>query len=87
MNQDRLRTLLAELDRELKSTGSLDARSKELLEQVLADVRKLDSPADAGRHQSAEGRLRKLVLQFESEHPRLSGAVAQVADALGKLGI
>jgi hypothetical protein len=87
MDQNRLRRLLVELDQELKSTGALDARSKDLLEQVLADVRKLDSPADADRHQSAEGRLRELVLQFETEHPRLSGAVAQVADALGRLGI
>ena len=87
MDQNRLRTLLKELDRELKSTGSLDAQSRDLLEQVLADIRDLDSPADAGRHQSAEDRLRKLVLQFEADHPRLSGAVGQVADALGKLGI
>ncbi|MDP2324749.1 MAG: DUF4404 family protein [Gammaproteobacteria bacterium] len=87
MNQNRLRTLLMELDRELKSTGSLDAQSRDLLEQVLADVRDLDSPPDADRHHSAEDRLRKLVLQFETDHPRLSGAVAQVADALGKLGI
>ena len=87
MNQNRLRTLLVELDRELKSTGSLDDRSRDLLEQVLDDVRKLDAAGEAGQHQSAEDRLRKLVLQFETEHPRLSGAVAQVADALGKLGI
>ncbi len=87
MNQNRLRTLLVELDRELKSTGSLDDQSKDLLEQVLADVRKLESPADAGQHQSAEDSLRKLVLRFETDHPRLSGAVGQVADALSKLGI
>jgi len=87
MDQNRLRTLLVELDRELKSTGSLDDQSRELLEQVLDDIRRLDAPGEAGQHQSAEDRLRKLVLQFETEHPRLSGAVAQVADALGKLGI
>jgi hypothetical protein len=87
MDQNRLRTLLAELDRELKSAGALDNQSRDLLEQVLADVRKLESPVDAGQHQSTEDRLRKLVLQFEAEHPRLSGAVGQVADALGKLGI
>jgi len=87
MDQNRLRRLLVDLDNELKSTGSLDDQSRRLLEQVMADVRKLDSPADAARHRSAEGRLRELVLHFESEHPRLSGALGQVADALGKLGI
>ncbi len=87
MDQNRLRTLLVELDHELKSTGSLDAQSRDLLEQVLADVRRLDSPVDADQHRSAEDRLRELVLHFETDHPRLSGAVGQVADALGKLGI
>ncbi len=87
MEQKRLHALLVELDQELKSAGSLDARSQELVEQVLADVRQLDVPADPTEHRSAEARLRELVLRFESDHPRLSGAVSQVADALGKLGI
>ena len=87
MEQKRLHALLVELDRELKSAGSLDVRSQELVEQVLADVRQLDVPADPNEHQSAEARLRELVLRFESDHPRLSGAVSQVADALGKMGI
>ncbi len=87
MEQKRLHALLAELDQELKSAGSLDARSQELVARVLSDIRRLDAPADPNEHQSAEARLRELVLRFETDHPRLSGAVGQVADALGKLGI
>jgi hypothetical protein len=87
MDQNRLHTLLAELDRELKATKALDTQSQELLEQVLADIPGPDAPADRRKHQSIETRLRELVLRFESDHPRLSGAVGQVADALGKLGI
>ena len=87
MDQTRLHALLAELDRELKATQALDPRSQELVKQVLADIPGPDAPADQGKHQSAEARLRELVLHFESDHPRLSGAVGQVADALGKLGI
>lgn len=87
MDQHRLHTLLVELDHELKSTGSLDAQSQDLLERVLADIRRLNAPVDPSGHRSAEARLRELVLRFESDHPRLSGAVGQVADALGKLGI
>ena len=85
MDQTKLHALLGELDRELKATRSLDAESHALLQQVLADYSA--ATADAGRHRSAESRLRELVVRFESEHPQLSGAVAQVADALGKLGI
>lgn len=85
MDQQRLQALLLELDRELKATRSLDAQSQELLQQVLADLPA--APADSMSHRSAESRLRELMLRFEAEHPQLSGAVGQVADALGKLGI
>ena len=85
MDQKKLHALLAELDRELKATRSLDAQSQELLEQVLADIPA--APPGSAEHRSAESRLRELVLRFEADHPRLSGAVGQVADALGKLGI
>jgi ADP-dependent phosphofructokinase/glucokinase len=87
MEQKRLHALLAELDQELKSASALDAKSQELVAQVLTDIRRLDAPADPSGNRSAETRLRELVVRFETDHPRLSGAVGQVADALGKLGI
>lgn len=85
MDQDRLHSLLADLDRELKATRSLDAESQALLQQVLADVPGM--PAGDSRRTSTESRLRQLVVRFETEHPQLSGAMGQLADALGKLGI
>lgn len=85
MDQNKLHALLADLDRELKATRALDPQSQELLERVLADIPA--ATAGSPEHQSAESHLRELVLRFEAEHPRLSGAVGQVADALGKLGI
>ncbi len=85
MDQKKLHALLADLDQELKATRSLDAQSQELLERVLADI-PATSPGSA-EHRSAESHLRDLMLRFEAEYPRLAGAVGQVADALGKLGI
>jgi hypothetical protein len=85
MDQQRLQSLLVELDRELKATPSLDPQSQELLQKVLEDLP--GAPAGTAGPRSAESRLRELMLRFEAEHPRLSGAVGQVADALGKLGI
>ena len=91
MEQKRLHALLVELDHALKSAGSLDTKSQELVVRVLDDIRSLQVPADAqtdvSAHKSAEARLRELVLRFEADHPQLSGAMGQVADALGKLGI
>jgi hypothetical protein len=85
MDQNKLHALLAELDRELKATHSLDAQSQDLLKRVLADIPA--APPGSPEHRSAESSLRALVLRFEADYPRLSGAVGQVADALGKLGI
>lgn len=87
MDQNKLHTLLAEVDRELKATRSLDAQSQALLEKVLADIPRREAGPDSRPDESIEARLRDLVLHFEADHPRLSGMVGQVADALGKLGI
>lgn len=85
MDQNKLHVLLADLDRELKATRSLDAQSQELLERVLADIP--GTSPGSPEHRTAESHLRELMLRFEADYPRLSGAVGQVADALGKIGI
>lgn len=84
MDRDRLRTLLTELHRELGSADHLDAESRALVEQVLADVDRLDTTPS---HVTSAGNLRDLVLRLESGHPRLAATIGQVADALGRLGI
>lgn len=91
MDQKRLHQLLGELDRELKSATSLDAESRSLLQQLLADLPVRD-PAATQRLPAAgtappEARLRELMVRFEAEYPKLAGALGQLADALGKLGI
>lgn len=84
MDRDRLRSLLAELHRELGTADRLDAESRALVEQVLADVDRLDAPPTSSAPDDA---LRDLVLRLETEHPRLAAAIGQVADALGRIGI
>ncbi len=91
MDQNRLHQLLSELDRELKSATALDAESRALLERVVADLPGRDaSGASAPATTDAappEARLRELMVRFEAEYPKLAGALGQLADALGKLGI
>jgi hypothetical protein len=86
MDRDRLRALLDELHQELGSANRLDAESRALVEQVLEDLDRLESPPTNSAAAPEQG-LRDLVLRLESEHPRLAAAVGQVADALGRLGI
>ncbi|MCC7488039.1 MAG: DUF4404 family protein [Gammaproteobacteria bacterium] len=87
MDKGRLQALLAELHRELAGTGSLDAESRRLLDQVLQDVRRLaadePAPADAGD----AGQLEQAALRLEAGHPRLAALLGQIADTLAKLGI
>lgn len=91
MDQERLHQLLAELDRELKSATSLDAESRALLERVVAGLpgrSATAAPTQPDRQPAApEAHLRELMMRFETEYPKLAGALGQVADALGKLGI
>ena len=85
MTNEKLQELLKELHRELSATTALDPQSRTLVEQVLQDVDRIEDLQEPSA--SVEGRLREVVLRFESEHPRLATTVGQVADALGKLGI
>jgi hypothetical protein len=88
MDHARLRSLLAELHRELGSADRLDAESRRLVEQVLADVDRLEAGPPADRDEAgADDVLRDLVLKLEADHPRLAATVGQLADALGRLGI
>jgi hypothetical protein len=91
MDRARLRSLLAELHRELGSADRLDAESRRLVEQVLADVDRLEAgPAadrDEASDEASDDPLRELVLKLEAEHPRLAATIGQLADALGRLGI
>ncbi len=88
MNQTRLQQLLSELHRELAAAGSLDADSRRMLEQVLADLRALDPAAGGGLAAAGPAaQLQDAALRLEAGHPRLAGALGQLGDALAKLGI
>jgi signal transduction histidine kinase len=87
---EQLREHLEALHSELTSTPSVDDRSKQLLEEVLADIRELlerTEPAAQDEHQSLGERLRDATQHFEDSHPTLSTAVGRVVDALSNLGI
>jgi hypothetical protein len=85
MDPNRLQALLTELHRELAGAESLDAESRQMLERVLDDVRRLGSPGEAA--EPPTGQLQEAALRLEAEHPRLAAALGQLGDALAKLGI
>lgn len=95
---NNLRTTLAELHRQLEAARNLDADSRAMLRQVMADIDQALARGDEDRQTPpAEGlppsrgslgrRLADAAGGFESTHPMLSGAIGSVVDALAQMGI
>jgi hypothetical protein len=83
LSSERLRELLGQLDRELKSTGDIDAETRELLAKLNADLEALTVGEDA----SAGDRAKELESRFAASHPVAERITREIADLLAKMGI
>lgn len=84
----RLQQLLQELHAELGKTGSIDAKSRQDLQNLAQDIEAaVAASGKAVPASEGENQLQRAVLEFETEHPRIAGILGQIADALAKLGI
>jgi hypothetical protein len=88
-HHEKLRTTIKELEAELHLLGTVDAETRGLLEEALAEIE-----AKIQRHSTeapAQGllshRLSGTAERFETTHPTLFGLVTRLADALAQLGI
>ena len=85
---EKLRTTLAELERELAAVGSLDDQTREQLADAAAEI-----AATLGRGQrseqtvAAEDSLKGRLVEFEASHPQLAIIVGRLIDGLAQLGI
>ena len=82
MSSERIRELLAELNRELQSTKEIDDETLELLGELSNDVEAL-----AGETTSAAERAVELESRFAAEHPVAQRIAREIADLLSKMGI
>ncbi len=90
MPRTHLRETLEELHQELESTEQVDPEARELLEEVLSDIREVLQRADhpsGEEHGSLVDRLADATQRFEEDFPSLTAAVNRVATALSNLGI
>jgi len=89
MEKKHLKSMIENLHRELESADSVDEESRALLQELAQDVENLAGGADTAdvEHETTTGQLRNAALRFASEHPKLSMALGEVIDALGRLGI
>ena len=83
MSSKRIRTLLAELDKELKSTGEIDAKTRGLLSKLNDDLDEI-APGSAD---SVSDSARELESRFAATHPIAARITREIADLLAKMGI
>ncbi len=83
MTSERIRSLLVELDKELKSTGEIDEETRELLSKLNDD---LDEIAP-GSQDTLSDSARELESRFAATHPIAERITREIADLLAKMGI
>jgi hypothetical protein len=83
LSSERIRDLLAELNKELQSTGDIDAETRDLLAQLNEDLDELTNGDDV----SAGDRAKELESRFAANHPVAERITREIADILAKMGI
>jgi hypothetical protein len=89
MDQKRVLEALETLKAELAG-AEVDPQTRETLERMAGDIQsRLESGAatEGEDDEPLSGQLQDVVQEFGAEHPKLSGAINQVAAALANLGI
>jgi hypothetical protein len=100
MDTDALREQLMKLHEELGVARRIDPRSQQLLGEIMEDIKRLMdqdlSASDAAGTPlsgqaavapSLPGRLEKIAVQFEADHPTLAASSRRLVDLLGKVGL
>ncbi len=83
MSSERIRELLAELNRELQNTSELDDRTRRLLGELNDDIESRTGGDDGNPVE----RARQLESRFAADHPVAERIVREIADLLAKMGI
>jgi len=88
MEKRSLDTLIGNLRKELSAAPNVDPETRDRLLELMTDIEaRAEEQDDRDEHESVASRLEESALKIESEHPRLSMAIGELMDALGKLGI
>jgi hypothetical protein len=89
-NEESLTKLVRELDKQIGKARSLSSVDRELLDNLRRDIADLlersQKHAQTSDH-AVLGELRDATERFESSHPDLAAAMAQIVDLFTKLGL
>jgi|KBSMisStandDraft_5_1062788.scaffolds.fasta_scaffold6055703_1 uncharacterized protein DUF4404 len=90
MSEESLTKLVTELDKEIGKAKSLTSVDRELLSNLRRDIDDALARSQRqalSRDHAVLGELRTATERFESSHPDLAAAMAQIVDLFTKLGI
>ena len=83
MSSERIRALLAELNKELQKPEEIDPETRALLRELNEEVERV-----AGDYsESALDRAQKLESRFAASHPVAERLARELADIIGKMGV
>ena len=90
MTKEELHHQLERLHEELQQIDSVDERGRQLLQTIINDIQKLIASGERSQKDVSdrlgEG-LKDGIELFEASHPQATMLMAQVIDALQKMGI
>ncbi|HEY3135245.1 MAG TPA: DUF4404 family protein [Blastocatellia bacterium] len=90
MDKQQFDLALQQLHHELQQIESVDETERQLLRQLMSDIRKLTRSENSDQLRAPEGLVEELtegIERFEASHPQATMLMGQVIDALGKMGI
>lgn len=82
---EELKAKLGQLKQNLSEVDQLDDDSREMLQQVDADIQRLLSGATSDDGLSE--RFEQQAVAFEERHPAVSGIMKDIMDVLAKMGV
>ena len=85
MSDEQIKTLLGQLQQELKSAEAVDDETAAMARDVEREIH--DLIGGQGESEGVLGRAAELEARFAVEHPTAERFVREIIDALGKLGI
>ena len=80
MAKERLKELLAELEKELHQVGEIDPETRKILSELNEDIDKVTSISPSERAKELEAR-------FAADHPVLERITRQITETLASMGI
>jgi hypothetical protein len=90
MENNDLRTLLHQLDDEIRNTHKVDEKGSELLRNLEVDINTLlersgENPVYV--HPSVTQRFEDALSYFEVTHPRLTAVISKLLESLSNAGV